>query len=91
MRYDREKLDTALRTVQKIMGFAVQPLYQNLAQVALHFALRLPGLSCLIMGAQTPEEVQMNLRDLDLPPLPSALVSDLRDHYGDITEQVNFG
>ncbi|MDP6039302.1 MAG: aldo/keto reductase, partial [Candidatus Latescibacteria bacterium] len=59
-RYDRKKLDTALKTAQEMMGFAVQPPYQNLPQVALHFALRLPGLSCLIMGAQNPEEVLMN-------------------------------
>ena len=89
-RYDREKLDTALRTVKEMMEFTVRPPYQNLPQVALHFALRSPGLSCLIMGAQSPEEVQMNLSALDLPPLPSGLVSDLRSRYGGMTEQVNF-
>jgi len=68
----------------------VNPPYRNLPQIALHFALRLPGLSCFIMGAQTPEEVKMNLSALDLPPLPSDLVSDLRARYGHLTEAVNF-
>lgn len=89
-RYDRKKLDTALRTVEEISGFAVRPPYQNLPQVALHFVLRVPGISCIIMGAQNPEEVHMNLNALDLPPLPSDLISDLRGLYGGITEQVNF-
>ena len=89
-RYDHEKLQAALRTVEEISGIAIHPPYRNLPQVAIHFVLRVPGLSCIIMGAQTPEEVKMNLSSLDLPPLPSDLVADLRGKYGGITEQVNF-
>jgi len=89
-RYDREKLDTALRTSHEINDFAVRPPYQNLAQVALQFVMRVPGISCIIMGAQNPEEIQMNVSALDLPPLPSDLISDLRGRYGNLTEQVNF-
>ena len=89
-RYDQQKLDFALQTVEEIGTFALRPPYTKLSQVAIRFSLSALGISCIILGAQSPEEVRMNLSTLDLPPLPSDLVAELRARYGGITEQANF-
>ena len=89
-RYDREKLDYALRTVEEVGAFAVRPPYTELPQVAIGFSLRAPGVSCIILGAQSPDEVRMNLSTLALPPLAPEVIDELCARYGEITEKVNF-
>ena len=89
-RYDREKLDCALRTVEELSTFAVRPPYTTLPQVAIRFSLRAPGVSCIILGVQNPDEVRMNLSTLALPPLAPEIADELCARYGEITEKVNF-
>jgi aryl-alcohol dehydrogenase-like predicted oxidoreductase len=89
-RYNREKLDFALRTVEEIRQVAVKPPYSTLAEAALRFSLEPAGVSCLIFGAVTPAEVATNFKVLALPPLDLGLVAELTRRYGAITEQANF-
>jgi aryl-alcohol dehydrogenase-like predicted oxidoreductase len=89
-RYDRAKLDFALRTAQEIRQMAVRPPYRTLPEVALRFSLEPTGVSCLIFGAESAAEVGTNLDVLSLPPLDPGLVAELKRRYGAITEQANF-
>ncbi|MEM7127553.1 MAG: aldo/keto reductase [Chloroflexota bacterium] len=90
-RYNRENLEFILENVEGIAALAVREPYTYLAQVAMRFSMTPPGASCIIMGAQKPEEVAMNLATLDLPPLDSEIVSQLQARYGHLTEMANFG
>jgi aryl-alcohol dehydrogenase-like predicted oxidoreductase len=89
-RYDRAKLDFALRTAQEIGQVAVKPPYRALPEAALRFSLEPSGVSTLIFGAEKAAEVGKNLDVLNLPPLDPALVAELKRRYGAITEQANF-
>lgn len=89
-RYNREKLDFALRTAEEIRQVAVKPPYRTLPEVALRFSLEPAGASCLIFGAETAAEVVTNLEVLALPPLDPGLVAELKRRYGAITERANF-
>ena len=89
-RYNREKLDFALRTAQEIGQMAVKPPYRALAEVALRFSLEPAGVSCLIFGAENAAEVAKNIDMLALPSLDPGLVEDLRRRYGATTAEANF-
>ena len=89
-RYDRAKLDFALRTAAEIGQVAVKPPYRALPEAALRFSLEPSGVSTLIFGAEKAAEVGKNLDVLNLPPLDAALVAELKRRYGAITEQANF-
>jgi aryl-alcohol dehydrogenase-like predicted oxidoreductase len=89
-RYNPKKLAYALRTVQELREIAVRAPYRTLTQVAIRFVLAAPGVSCIILGAQSPDEVRENLTALALPPLAREVVDELRARYGRMTEKVNF-
>jgi D-threo-aldose 1-dehydrogenase len=48
-----------------------------LADAALHFALGHPAVACVVLGAETPDEVRRNLATL-ARPVPSSLWGDLK-------------
>ncbi|MBV7330581.1 aldo/keto reductase [Chloroflexi bacterium TSY] len=89
-RYNRKNLDYILGSVEEIGANAIQPPYTSLPQAAMRFSMAPPGVSCIIMGAQKTEEVQMNLNTLDLPPLAPEMISQLQNRYGHLTEKANF-
>ena len=89
-RYNRKNLDYILGSLEEMRSIAVQPPYTTLPQAALRFSLAPAGASCIIMGAQKTEEVQMNLDTLDLPPLAPDIISKLQTRYGHLTEKANF-
>lgn len=53
---------------------------QNLAQLALRFALQHPGVSTVIAGIRNPRQAGLNIPVADLPPLPDETMQKLRQH-----------
>jgi len=89
-RYSRENLDFVLRTARELKEKAVRPPYQNLAQVAIRFALEPDGVSTVIVGAHRVRNVQQNVETDALPDLDPELVDMLKSEYGSITDKANF-
>ncbi len=89
-RYNREKLDFILKTTQELMQSVVNPPYDSLAQVAIHFSLALEGVSSLIIGAKTVEQMQRNMQTAAKPALDGDLVRKLRQEYGDLTDKAAY-
>ena len=72
-----ENLDELLGIVQDIERQLLHPPYETMAQLALAFALACPGISAIIPGARSPEQVRANLSVEPLGPMPEALRSQL--------------
>ena len=64
--------------------------FENLAQVALRFALEPAGVSTLIFGAHRPKTVTKNLKAAELPPLDAEVLNRIKSEYGGATEQANY-
>ncbi len=52
----------------------------NLAELALRFALQHPAVSTVIAGMRNPRQVEMNVPVADLPPLSDEQMEKLRKH-----------
>jgi aryl-alcohol dehydrogenase-like predicted oxidoreductase len=57
------------------------PAGSTLAELALRFILQFEAVTCAIPGAKRPAQVEENVRAADLPPLPGALMQQLRTLY----------
>lgn len=89
-RYTPEKLDRVLNEVERLIDDFVRPPHQDLTEIALRFALQPSGVSSVIVGAQAPEEVQNNMRRLELSNLESPLAERLISDYADFTPEANY-
>lgn len=58
----------------------VAPYYPSLAEAAMRYVLAHAGVSTLIPGMKSPEEVDMNLRYSDGAAFPEALLDRLPNH-----------
>lgn len=90
-RWAREALDEMFTEAKELQREAVKPPYDNLAQVAIQFALEEPGVSCGIVGAASPEDVYRNTALDSLPPLPADTVAMLKQRFAGKTERYNAG
>ena len=52
----------------------------NLAELALRFALQHPAVSSVIAGMRNPRQVEMNVPVADLPPLSDEQMEKLSKH-----------
>lgn len=57
------------------------PGFKNAAEVAVAFVLAEPGVTGIILGANTAEQVRRNCELDKLPPLPPAYVQKLKARY----------
>ncbi len=71
--------DTGLRAVEELRPLV--PPGATLAQLALRWILTFPEVSAAIPGARTPEQVEGNVRALELPPLPEETMAAARTVY----------
>jgi aryl-alcohol dehydrogenase-like predicted oxidoreductase len=90
-RWETDTLKTILDRVEGLEKTAVPSGYENLTQAAVQFVLASPEVSCVIIGAETPDEVRANAKIAGLPPLDPALVEDLRKQFAGLTESFNPG
>ncbi len=89
-RYKKENFEFNLEKTQELKQFVIKAPYENLSQVAIHFCLAHEGISSLLIGARTVEQMKMNMKTAELPSLDKDLVKRLRDQYGNVTEKANF-
>jgi aryl-alcohol dehydrogenase-like predicted oxidoreductase len=89
-RYKPASLEFVLKAAEDLQDFAVRPPYQNLAEVAIKFALEPQGVSTLIFGAHRPENVKRNMKTAELPPLDVEVLKRLKEQYGGVTDKANY-
>jgi aryl-alcohol dehydrogenase-like predicted oxidoreductase len=89
-RYKPEHLEFILRTAERLEKEAVHEPYENLAQVAIRFALIPEGVSTVIVGAHKLRHIQANVDTESLPPLRREVVELLQAEYGGITASCNY-
>jgi aryl-alcohol dehydrogenase-like predicted oxidoreductase len=71
--------DAGLRAVEALRPLV--PPGATLAQLALRWILAFPEVTAAIPGARNPEQVEGNVRALELPPLPDAAMAEVRAVY----------
>jgi len=57
------------------------PAGQTMAQMALRWILMFPAVTCAIPGAKRPQQVDENMKAVDLPPLPDATMKKISEIY----------
>lgn len=89
-RYNEKNLDYILKTAKDLENFAIISPFKNLAQVAIKFALEPKGVSSVILGAHTKEQIEINMAIENLPELNKELVEKLKNKYKDKNNKFNF-
>jgi aryl-alcohol dehydrogenase-like predicted oxidoreductase len=69
----------ALDVVEKFKSLV--PAGSTLPELALRWILAADAVTCAIPGAKRPSQVEENVKAADAPPLPAALLNDLRAIY----------
>lgn len=87
-RYRPEERDTILKIGQDLKTILPEG-YQNPVQLAVAFALADEGVTGLILGSNTPEQVRRNVRLDELPPLSADVVCTLKELYGSFNDRCN--
>ena len=73
-----DRLRVTLERVERLRPLV--PPGSSLPDLALRFILHHPAVSTTIPGMRTPRHVDENLAAGSAPPLPAALLQDLRAH-----------
>ena len=71
--------ETGLRAADELKELV--PEGYTLAQLALHWILMHPAVSCAIPGAKRPEQVESNVAAAELPPLSEETMERIRGIY----------
>ncbi len=83
VRYDEEVLHGARwlspprREQYKALYAFLDELDMPLAELALRFVISSPDISCVLMGARSPEEVELNVASVERGPLPPDIMARL--------------
>jgi myo-inositol catabolism protein IolS len=88
-RWTPETQSLIFQKVIEMEGYAIRPPYRSMAEVAVRFSLEPRGVSCVIVGARTPEQMQKNLAIASLPSLPPEMRARLEKEFGGMTEDFN--
>ena len=88
-RWSDETQTKIFELVSEMGKNAVRPPYENLAQVAIRFALAPAGVTSVIVGARNAEQVNRNMAIEKLPPIDEDIMERLRKDYRDVGEICN--
>jgi len=88
-RWGKERLTRILGYVQELEQWAVVSPYTTLAQVAIRFALDQEGVSSVVVGARTAQQIKKSIEAASLPPLGQELRERLISTYSDCTAEFN--
>ena len=88
-RWSKEHLESILIDVQDIERLAVNPPFENIAQVAMRFALDNPFVTSIIPGARNAEQVKKNMELKEFPALDTDIMKELKSRYGNSGERFN--
>ena len=58
--------------------------FKTLAQLAIAFIRDCPGVTSLVLGADTPQQVQENLAQFATPPLSESVMDRLRREFATV-------
>mmetsp|Transcript_56561 Transcript_56561/g.133206 ORF Transcript_56561/g.133206 Transcript_56561/m.133206 type:complete len:247 (-) Transcript_56561:67-807(-) len=72
-RWGQERLDTILADVATLQKQCVKAPYTSLAQFSTRFAYDTPGVTAIIPGARSPEQMAANLGVLQVGPMAAGL------------------
>jgi len=84
--------ETQFLIFQKVLEmekYALQPPYTSMPEVAVRFSLEPQGVSSVIAGARTLEQMQKNMAVRSLPPLLPRIRARLEEEFGGLTEKFN--
>ncbi len=88
-RWTPETQSLIFQKVIEMEGYALRPPFPSMAEVAVRFSLEPPGVSSVIVGARTPEQMQKNLAIVSLPHLLPEIRARLEKEFGGMTEKFN--
>lgn len=71
--------EAGLKAVDELR--ALVPAGASMAQLALRWILMFPAVSCAIPGAKTPQQVEENVRSIDLSPLSEKTMGRITEIY----------
>jgi aryl-alcohol dehydrogenase-like predicted oxidoreductase len=60
----------------------------SIAEFAFSYIRHLPGISSIVFGAETVEQVEANIALLDVPPLREDTVKQVEQAFADVPEYV---
>ncbi len=71
IRYERFNRPESIDAFKKLpqLGFLAENTERTMTQAALRFVLDHPGVSCVIAGAKTPQQIEENAAAVNVPPL----------------------
>ena len=84
-----EERDAVLEAVGELKDMGLPAGFSDLAQVATKFALAHEGVSSVILGAVSPDQMKRNMAMADTPALPADVVKRLTEVFADRCEQFN--
>jgi len=90
-RWYGDHLRAILDEVARFKNLALATPFESLTQVAIRFALDQEGVSNLVLGARTPEQVKSNIQAAALPPLLPDLTQEFMSRYRGRTTEFNTG
>lgn len=88
-RWTPETQSLIFEKVMQMEKYAIQPPYTSMPEVAVRFSLEAPGVSSVIVGARTEEQIQKNMGIVSLPPLSPKIRARLEEEFGGLTESFN--
>jgi len=88
-RWTDDQLAAFKQACDQIHEYCVMPPYDNVAQVAIKFALVPSAVTTLILGATSPSQVERNLATEELPALPQDAVRWLTEHFASFNDLSN--
>ncbi|MGF1451154.1 MAG: aldo/keto reductase [Opitutales bacterium] len=87
-RYQASERDGILQIGQDLKALLPEG-YSTPRELAVGFALAQPGVSGIILGANSPEHARSNLALEQLLPLPRELVTEIQRRYGPLNDAFN--
>jgi aryl-alcohol dehydrogenase-like predicted oxidoreductase len=88
-RWTPETQSLIFKKVIEMEKYAIQSPYTSMPEVAVRFSLDPPGVSSVIAGARTLEQMQKNTVIVSLPPLLPKIRARLEEEFGGLTESFN--
>jgi aryl-alcohol dehydrogenase-like predicted oxidoreductase len=88
-RWTPETQSLIFTKVMEMEKEALRPPYASMPEVAVRFSLEPQGVSSVIVGARTLEQMKKNMAVTSLPPLPSETREKLVEEFGGLTEKFN--
>ena len=85
------QIDDFVDEVKNIEQIALSHPYEGINEIAIRFAAQSAFHTSIILGAENENQLNMNFKAFNRPPLSSSVIDQLKDVYGGMTERFNSG